>query len=271
MQHPETLVVHACAEKLQNRLGAAPPTALVLGSGLGGVVDAFERPIAVSAADVGLPHGTVAGHASRLVAGSLAGAGVVALSGRVHLYEGHPGDVLVRAIRSLHAWGVARVVLTASVGGIRDGLDPGELMLVTDHLNLQGRNPLTGPAFGTRFPDLTHAYHPATSEQLRASARQLGIPLHEGVYAAMPGPSYETPAEVRMLRTLGADVAGMSTVPEVIAAAAVGLPVAAIAIVSNRAAGLSGSVLDHDDVQETAGRAADCLTRLLAHALPRFP
>jgi purine-nucleoside phosphorylase len=165
---------------------------------------------------------------------------------------------------------VKRILFTASVGGIRDGLEPGEMMLVRDHINLQGRNPLTGPAYGTRFPDLTYAYDPHMCGVLLKAAAATGVTLHEGVYAAMPGPSYETPAEIRMLQVIGADVVGMSTVPEVIAANEIGFPAGAIAVVSNRAAGLSGSALNHEEVTDAAQLVSVRLARLLEHALPEL-
>lgn len=268
--HPEAAAVQRSAEALQASLGDAPPTALVLGSGLGPVVDRFEQTRSVASTEVGFPQSSVAGHAGRLVCGTLGGAPLVAMSGRVHLYEGLPFARVVHGIRSLAAWGVQQVVLTASVGGITEGLEPGQVMLVTDHLNLQGQNPLTGPAYGERFPDLTTAYAPRLCEVLRGSAAEVGLTLHEGIYAAMPGPSYETPAEVRMLRMLGADVVGMSTVPEVIAANAIGLPVAAIAVVSNRAAGLASGALHHGEVTENANKVASGLADLFTHAIQRF-
>lgn len=195
---------------------------------------------------------------------------MVAVSGRVHLYEGLPPCHVVRGVRALHRWGVRQVVFTASVGGITEGLDPGELMLVTDHLNLQGTNPLMGAPHGTRFPDLTYAYDRKLRAHLSEAARRLQFTLHEGIYAAMPGPSYETPAEVRMLRMLGADVVGMSTVPEVIAAAECGLRAVAISVISNRAAGLTGDLLDHDEVTENANEVANRIADLFELALPAF-
>lgn len=270
IEHPETPAIERSRQALHDLLGAPPPTAIVLGSGLGAVVDAFTDASSIASTEAGFPQSTVSGHAGRLVKGQLGGAAVVAVSGRVHLYEGLPPAVVVRGVRALAAWGVKRILFTASVGGITDGLDPGQLMLVTDHLNLQGTNPLFGPAYGTRFPDLSTAYDPHLCDVLRASAAEVDVPLHEGVYAAMPGPSYETPAEVRMLGMLGADVVGMSTVPEVIAANAIGLPAGAIAVVSNRAAGLSGGALHHGEVTENANLVAARLATLFATAVGRF-
>lgn len=269
--HPDAPAVHHSAERLHELLGPPPDTAIVLGSGLGPVVDRIVVDRTAATTDAGFPQSTVAGHAGRLVKGTLGGAGVVAVSGRVHLYEGLPLARVVHGVRALQAWGVKQVVLTASVGGITVGLDVGEVVLVSDHLNLQGCNPLFGPAYGERFPDLTAAYDPGLRSILRSSAEATGLRLHEGVYAAMPGPSYETPAEVRMLGLLGADVVGMSTVPEVIAAKAIGLPVAALAVVSNRAAGLADGTLDHAEVTEIGNTVAGRLADLFTHALPRFP
>ena len=266
----ERAQVERSAEALEQRLGNAPPVAVVLGSGLGAVVEGFADRASVPSTEVHFPQSTVAGHAGRVVRGSLAGVGILAVSGRVHLYEGLPLSTIVRSVRALHRWGVRRILFTASVGGIREGLDPGEMMLVRDHINLQGKNPLAGPAYATRFPDLTFAYNPQICDILLQSAAATGVRLHEGVYAAMPGPSYETPAEIRMLDILGADVVGMSTVPEVIAANEVGLPAGAIAVVSNRAAGLSGGALNHEEVTDAAQLVSAHLTRLLEHALPEL-
>lgn len=268
--HPETPHIEKSRASLQHHFGDAPQTAIVLGSGLGPVVERIEGARTLPSTEAGFPQSTVAGHAGQLVVGTLGGADVIAVSGRVHMYEGLPPAVIVRSVRALHAWGVQNIVFTASVGGITERLDPGTFMLVTDHINLQGTNPLMGPAYGTRFPDLTHAYHPGLCERLREASRALGLTMPEGVYAAMPGPSYETPAEIRMLRMLGADVVGMSTVPEVITANALGMPAAAIGVVSNRAAGLAGGALHHEEVTENANLVASRLADLFAHAIPRF-
>ncbi len=267
--HPEEGPVSTVAAALQARLGDAPPTALVLGSGLGVVVDRLTVTGHAPAGDLGLPRSTVHGHAGEVIVGTLGEAPVAVVSGRVHLYEGYtPGEV-VRYVRALHRWGVRRLLLTCSAGGITEGLDPGVLVALEDHLNLQRTSPLIGPAFGeTRFPDLTAPYDPSMLEGLIAAGRATGTEVRTGIYAAMLGPSYETPAEIRMIRTLGGDVVGMSTVPEVLAAAEIGLPVAALAVVSNRAAGLTGGeALSHEEVTVTAnevgGRVADLLEAFL--------
>jgi purine-nucleoside phosphorylase len=269
--HPEETPVARAAEALAKTFGPPPPTAIVLGSGLGPVVERLAVRGEATFAALGLPQSTVAGHAGRVLRGTLAGADVCVLSGRVHMYEGYSSGEVVRAVRALHRWGVQRLLLTCSAGGIAVGLEPGALVVLSDHVNLQGDNPLRGPAWGqVRFPDLTFAHHPKLRTVLREAAREVGVPLVEGIYAAMMGPSYETPAEIRMLRTMGADVVGMSTVPEVLAAAQVGMPVAAIAVVSNRAAGLTASPLTHDEVTDIAGRSAAGLLRILEVALGRF-
>jgi purine-nucleoside phosphorylase len=269
--HPEEGPVSAVARRLADAFGDAPPTAIVLGSGLGPVVDRIDVTAQIPFSDLGLPASTVVGHAGRAIRGKLGGADIVAFSGRVHMYEGLSANEVVRGVRVLHRWGVKRIVLTCSAGGIAAGLEPGALVALTDHINLQGDNPLRGPAWGdTRFPDLTYAHHPALRATLKEAAKEVGVPLIEGVYAAMLGPSYETPAEIRMLRTMGADVVGMSTVPEILAAAQVGMPAAAIAVVSNRAAGLSTGPLTHDEVTDIAGKAAVGLARLFEVACARF-
>jgi purine-nucleoside phosphorylase len=198
-----------------------------------------------------------------VIVGELGARPVVVFSGRVHLYEGHPPPVVVRGVRAMARWGVRRLVLTCSVGGITEGLDPGALVLVSDHLNLQRAIPLAGPAFGTRFPDLGNAYDADFRATIRRCAARVGLSMADGVLAAMPGPAYETPAEVRMLRTLGADIVGMSTVPEVLAAAEIGLCTAVIAVVSNRAAGLGDAALTHSEVTGQARATAVQLARAL--------
>lgn len=250
---------------LAARFGPAPHLGVVLGSGVGGVVDALTDAESAPSAEVGLPSSSVQGHASRVVVGKLGGARVAVLSGRVHLYEGRSPEEVVRGVRALARWGVARVLLTNASGGLTRELRPGQLVVVTDHINLLGASPLEGPdveVLGPRFVDLADAYDPTMRADLHAAAGRLGVPLVDGVYAALRGPSYETAAEVRMLRALGADVAGMSTVPEVIALAQLGVPRAAISLVTNPGAGLGASV-SHGDVTRVAGEATRRLIPLL--------
>lgn len=267
MAHPEEAPIADAVARLTARFGAAPSAAIVLGSGLGPVVDRLVIEGQAEFSEMGLPASTVPGHAGKVVVGRLGDVRVLVFSGRVHLYEGHEPAVAVRAVRAAAKWGVKRLFLTCSVGGITEGLDPGSMVLVTDHLNFQRANPLTGPAYGTRFPDVTAAYDPAMRDALRRTASKAGLKLTDGILAAMPGPAYETPAEIRMLRTLGADVVGMSTVPEVLAAAEIGLPTAVIAVVSNRAAGLSGGPLTHEEVTESAHTSAKKLAVALEEVL----
>ena len=264
VSHPENAFVEAIAMNLERRFGPPPRTMLVLGSGLGAVVDRMIVEESCSTVDLGLPQSRVAGHAGEVVCGQLGTERFAVLSGRVHLYEGHPAPTLVRYVRAAWLWGVEQLILTCSSGGITDGLEPGHLVCITDHINLMNDNPLRGACWGkTRFPDMTYGYSPELRSRLHAAASLSGVELHEGVYAAMNGPAYETPAEIRMLRTMGADMVGMSTVPEVLAANELGFTVAAIAAISNRAAGLSDEPLTHDDVQVVAGIASRNLATLL--------
>lgn len=253
--HPEAEPVQQVARALQSAFGDPPETAITLGSGLGILVDAMANLQSVPYPELGLPASGVVGHAGVAHVGSLGGHRILALAGRKHLYEGVDPGVVVRYVRAVHAWGVKRLILTCSVGGIRAGFGPGDLVVVSDHLNFQRTNPLVGPAYGTRFPDLSEAYDPALRRQLLDAARAAGATVHEGVLAAMNGPSYETPAEVRMLGHVGADIVGMSTVPEILSAAEIGLMSAVLAVVSNPAAGIGSSKLTHDDVTETANAA----------------
>jgi len=252
--------------------GLSPQVGLVLGSGLGAVADACAGPVSIPFADI--PHlspPSVQGHPGRLVLGTLAGVPVAVLQGRLHPYEGWTAAEAAFPVQLLCWLGIRALILTNASGGIRPGLQAGDLLLVTDHLNLSGTNPLQGPndeAVGPRFPDMTSAYAPGLCAALRATAAGLDIPLAEGVYAMVAGPSYETPAEVRMLRLLGADCVGMSTVPEVIAAVHQGVPVVAVSCIANPAAGLGNTPLRHEDVQAAAGGAAVTLLRLLTGFLP---
>jgi len=264
-------VQHAVA-LLQDTLGPPPSTAVVLGSGLSGLVDRLQDPVRVPYADLGLPPTGVAGHSGALVRGSLQGVPVAMLAGRVHVYEGRSLEQVVRAVRAMAGWGVDRVVLTNAVGAVDPALRPGSLVAVTDHLNLMGVNPLEGPAWpgGPRFPDLTGAYTAGLRADALSIAEQLDIPLRSGVYAAMRGPSYETPAEIRMLQAMGASTVGMSTAPEVIALAQLGTPLLAVGMVSNLAAGHAEQPLTHAEVTETAARAGAGLADLLQALVQRW-
>ncbi len=243
----------------------APEWGIVLGSGLGSLVDEVDAILSVPYEEIpGLPVSTVSGHAGRFVFGRLAGKRVLVAQGRVHLYEGRTAEEVTAAVRFMDALGVKKLVLTNAAGSLRADFAPGTWMLLSDHLNLTGTSPLLG---GPNFVDMSAAY----SAELRAHFSRLAaeekIVLHEGVYTGLPGPQYETPAEVRMLRTLGADAVGMSTVLETIQARALGMEVAAFSCLTNMAAGLSPGALDHGEVLATGRAAAEQLVRLLARAL----
>jgi len=270
--------VRAAAEALARRVEARladrrPVAGITMGSGLGGLAEEFEDPVRVAYADLpGWPRPTVEGHAGEVVIGTLDGAPALGLRGRVHLYEGGDPARTAFYVRVLAALGVPALFLSNAAGAIREGFEPGELMLISDHLNLTGRSPLTGPVFGSepRFPDMTAAYDPALRHIVRTAAGELGIPLREGVYVAVHGPSYETPAEIRMLRTLGADAVGMSTVPEVIAARAAGIRCVAVSCLTNYGAGVTDRPLVHAEVLETGARVQADVQRLVATSVARF-
>lgn len=264
----------ALARHLGSRLGDRRPVAAVtLGSGLGGLAEEFEDPLRVPYDRLpGWPRPTVEGHTGEAVIGTLDGVPALGLRGRVHLYEGGDPSRTAFYVRVLAALEVPVLFLSNAAGAIREGFEPGELMLISDHINFTGRSPLTGPVFGgePRFPDMTAAYDPELGEVVRTTARELGILLREGVYAAVHGPSYETPAEVRMLRTLGADAVGMSTVPEVIAARAAGIRCVAVSCLTNYAAGVTDRPLVHDEVLETGARVQAGFQRLVAGSVSRM-
>ena len=267
-------MIQKAKEFLTSRIGLRPRVAVVLGSGLGAFADDLLDAVRIPYSEIpGWPASTAQGHAGQLVVGMFAGVAVAVMAGRAHLYEGYTAEQAVFGVRVLRQFGVASIVFTNAAGGIREDLHNGGLVLISDHINLQGRHPLTGPndaALGPRFPDMTEAYSLAYRDIARSVAAQLGIALPEGVYAALSGPSYETPAEIRYLRIIGADLVGMSTVPEVIAANHMGMKVLAISSVTNIAAGLSGKKLIHEEVLRAGERIRDSLTRLLKGVLPRL-
>jgi len=257
---------------IRGRTDAPPRAGVVLGSGLGGFASRLADATVIPYEQIPeFPLARVAGHPGRLVVGDLPGPSgpltVAALQGRVHGYEGWSAEDVAFGARVLCLLGARVLVVTNASGGVNAELAPGDLVRIEDHLNLSGQNPLRGPnddRLGPRFPDMTHAYDPALGARLEATASRLGIPLRHGVYACVAGPSYETPAEIRMLRTLGADLVGMSTVPEVIAARHMGVPVVGISLVANRAAGLAGKPLSHGEVAAVAAREGDRLSGLIA-------
>lgn len=267
--HVERGRAEQVAEALASRLGQAPSTVITLGSGLGPVLRRATIRERVPMAEVGLPASTVPGHAGELARGTLGGAEVLFLSGRVHRYEGYSMNEVVRYVRAAHLWGAERLVLTCSAGSLRADLPPGRLTLLSDHLNMMGDNPLMGPVvLGERFPDASRAHDPDLRAALHASANRAGVQLTDAIYAALTGPAYETAAEVRMLRGLGADLVGMSTVPELLAAASVGMAAAAFGVVSNYGAGVGEGDVDHAAVTRVAGEAADGLAAILEGAAP---
>jgi purine-nucleoside phosphorylase len=263
--------VQSAAALVRGAIGIRRPTVgVVLGSGLGSFADTLEEAAAVSYADIpGFAMSSVPGHAGRFVAGRSGAVGVLAMQGRVHAYEGHPIEQVVLPVRTMIAVGCRVVIITNASGGIRADLRPGDLALITDHVNLTGRNPLAGhndERLGSRFPDMSTAYDPELLALAHRAAAAEGVVLKEGVYSWLLGPSYETPAEIRMLRTVGCDLAGMSTVPEVIAAHHMGARVLGISCVTNMAAGLGGK-LSHDEVKLTADRVRDAFAQLLSRVI----
>lgn len=262
------------AEFIETRITVEPRVAVVLGSGLGGFADAIENPTVIQYKDIPeWPQSTAAGHAGQLIVGTLAGIPVAVLAGRAHLYEGYTPQQVVYGIRALDRLGADSVILTNAAGAVNPQLKPGQLALISDHINLLGVNPLTGPndeALGPRFPDMSEAYPKRYRDLAREAAKALGIDLAEGVYAAVPGPSYETPAEIGYLRIIGADLVGMSTVLETIAANHMGLKVLGISCVTNYAAGVTEKKLDHAEVLATGERVRDTLTALLNSVIQRL-
>lgn len=255
------------ASFIRDKSGIKPQIGLVLGSGLGALADSLTDSTVVPYHEIPhMPVTSVSGHAGNMCLGDLAGVSVACLRGRVHLYEGHRAQDAVFGVRLLQRLGCWAVLLTNAAGGIRTSFTPGTLMLIADHINLTGDNPLFGKnhdELGPRFPDMTRAYDPRLSKLARDAAAKVGVRLEEGVYAAVHGPSYETPAEIRMLRTLGADAIGMSTVPEVIALRHMGVRVAAISCITNMAAGMTPATLDHSEVEATASAVRAEFVKLL--------
>lgn len=257
---------------LSERLPGPPKLALVLGSGLGGFADSLRAPTFVPYSEVpGLPASAVAGHVGRFVFGTCQGVQVVAMQGRAHLYEGHSAQEVVLGLHQMLDAGAQAVIVTNAAGGIRPDLTPGTLMLISDHLNLTGQNCLIGTnddSLGPRFPDMGDAYSAALRKLAHCNAGKLGLELAEGVYAGLLGPNYETPAEITMLRALGADAVGMSTVQEALAARHRGVPCLGISCITNAAAGLGDTRLDHSDVQTVAGLRKLDFSRLLESLIP---
>jgi purine-nucleoside phosphorylase len=257
---------------LQTQL--SPAIGVVLGSGLGGFADEFSEATRIPYANIPFfPRSTAIGHAGQMVIGKVGDIAVAAMQGRVHLYEGYSANEVAFPTRVFGRMGIRALVLTNAAGGINLEYKQGALVVITDHINLQGQNPLTGPnddRFGPRFPDMTQAYSKPYREIALRAAQRLDKTVYQGVYAGLLGPSYETPAEIRYLRTIGADLVGMSTIPEVIAARHMGIKVLAISCVTNMAAGILDEVLSHEDVLATGERVKGDFVALLRAVLPEI-
>ncbi len=273
---PATLYERAehAARTIRARWQEEARIALVLGSGLGAFADELEDATALAYDEVpGFARSTVEGHAGRLVLGKTAGIPIVVMQGRFHYYEGYDFEQVTFPVRALGLLGIKSLVLTNAAGGINNTLAQGTLMLISDHLNLLGISPLRGandPRFGARFPDMSEVYDREYQEVAIREAQELGVELRRGIYAALPGPSYETPAEVRMLRLLGADAVGMSTVPEATVARHMGLRVLGLSCITNMAAGVLDRPIDHAEVMETGERVRETFTELLRHIIPKL-
>lgn len=264
----------ACRDYVRAHTGFAPKVALVLGSGLGGFASQLQVECEVPYADIpGFPVSTVPGHAGKFIFGYLDGVPVACMQGRVHYYEGYDIADVVLPARLMKLLGAEILFLTNASGGVNPDFNAGDLMLITDHIACFVPNPLVGPnieELGTRFPDMSHIYDPALCEIIRSVARENSIALHEGVYCQLTGPSFESPAEIRMLHAMGADAVGMSTAVEAVAANHCGLRVCGVSCVSNKAAGLSPVPLTHEEVQEAADRAAPLFTKLVRESIAQM-
>jgi purine-nucleoside phosphorylase len=259
---------------IQNRCGLQPEVGVILGSGLGAVAQELTDPVRIAYTEIPHFHATsVEGHSGYILLGRMKGVPTVILQGRFHFYEGYSMQSVVLPTRVVCALGAHTLVLTNAAGGINTRYRPGDLMVIEDHINLMGDNPLKGPnlaKLGPRFPDLSEAYSKECVKALDQAAGEEGVSLHHGVYCGLLGPTYETPAEVRMLRTLGADAVGMSTVPEAIAANHLGVRVCGVSLITNLAAGLSPQKLSHEEVMENSKAGVEKLSRLLVRAIPQL-
>lgn len=270
---PSDEKVKTAADWIQSRIGdLKPELALILGSGLGMIAGQVENPVRIPYKEIpGFPVSTVAGHAGQFVFGTTEGRQVMVMQGRFHYYEGYPVRDLALPVWVMKSLGIKKLVVTNAAGGVNPAFTPGDLMLITDHLNLAFNNPLMGPnpdSLGPRFPDTSQAYSKVLGQKAKAIAQEQGIHLHEGVYQFNTGPSYETPAEVLMARRLGADAVGMSTVPEVIAAAHCSIEVLGLSYISNLAAGISKTALSHEEVIETMEKIKDKFINYIRGLIP---
>ncbi len=263
------------ARTISARANVTPKIALVLGSGLGAFADEFEEPVGIPYQEIpGFVSSTALGHVGRLVVGKVGGVPLLAMQGRVHYYEGYSLEEVTFPIRTFKLMGIETLILTNAAGGVDVELSQGALMVISDHLNLMGVNPLRGPndeRFGPRFPDMSEVYARDLQEMVGEEAKDLGVTIRRGIYAALTGPSYETPAEIHMLRAFGADAVGMSTVPEAIVARHMGMKVLGISCITNMAAGISEEPINHDEVIETGQRVRSTFTKLLRKLIARLP
>jgi len=261
------------ARIVRSRTTETPRIAIILGSGLGGFADDFDEAVHIPYEEItGFARSTAEGHAGRLVIGKIDQVPLIAMQGRVHFYEGYSLEQVTFPIRTFKLLGVKTLILTNAAGGVNVQLTQGALMVISDHLNLMGDNPLRGPndqRFGPRFPDMTSAYSPELQEIAVEEARSLGVEIRRGIYAALAGPSYETPAEIHLLRNLGADAVGMSTVPEVIVARQMNIEVLGISCITNMAAGISDEPINHEEVMATGDRVRETFTQLLRRVVGR--
>jgi purine-nucleoside phosphorylase len=260
------MYLHA-AEIMRKKISAPPSIGLILGSGLGILADAVENAVIIDYSSLpGFTETTVEGHLGRFVCGNYMGKNIIVMQGRFHYYEGRDMEDVILPVRVMKALGVTNLIVTNAAGGVNPDFRPGDIMLIEDHINLSGSSPLRGPNnddIGPRFPDMTYAYDPNFRELAMMAAARLNLKLRSGVYAMMPGPSYETPAEIRMLRILGAHAVGMSTVPEVIAAVHAGIKVLGLSCITNMGAGIIDKPLNHLEVMETAEKAKNRMVALI--------
>ncbi|NEZ42911.1 purine-nucleoside phosphorylase [Paenibacillus alvei] len=264
--------IQEAAAYIQSRISETPEVGLILGSGLGVLADLVEQPVTIAYGDIPhFPVSTVEGHAGELLVGKIAGRTVALMKGRFHMYEGYGPELTAFPVRVMKAIGVSKLLVTNAAGGINTSYKPGDLMLISDHLNMTGRNPLIGAndnRLGARFPDMSQAYSPQLRQKAKEVAASQGVELQEGVYVGFLGPNYETPAEIRMLRILGGDAVGMSTVSEVIVAQHAGMEVLGISCISNMAAGILDQPLSHNEVMETAELVRDKFLKLVIGIIP---
>lgn len=267
-------MIREAAQYIRSRSALAPKIGLILGSGLGVLADHIEQPVTIDYREIPFfPQSTVEGHVGELLIGTVQGTPVVLMKGRFHMYEGYGPELTAFPVRVMKELGVTTLLVTNAAGGVNTSYEPGDLMLISDHLNLTGRNPLVGPndeELGPRFPDMSQAYSRRLRDIARKIAEDKGVPLQEGVYAGLLGPTYETPAEIRMLRMFGADAVGMSTVSETIVARHAGIEVLGISCISNMASGILDQPLSHQEVMETTERVREKFLSLVLSIIPQI-